>query len=323
MSRAGIAVRASFVVTTFALSLGLTPFSTAAQAAGKAAGPDPAVCVYQYAVPDGDAYFAIAVRGDAAQLPHREIHEHVVLVDTSASQAGAYRKRQMEIVSGYLAALGESDLVRLFAIDLKAEPMMEDFASSRSDECQKAYQALATRTPLGATDIVGGLRSILSSLPGGANAAIVYIGDGMSAARLAGFSEMAELSTELRSRQISVHSFAVGPQTDLEMLGTLAQQTGGVALIDGRPGKSTSPVGGAELVAAVKSPVAYPVRMSVSNPAAVAGEVQLSPSIALPLRADRATIYLGKGRSNEDSEPHIPVRTAEQDSPDQVQPARR
>ena len=128
MSRAGIAVRASFVVTTFALSSGLTPFSAPAHAAGKAAGPDPAVCVYQYAVPDGEAYFAIAMRGDAARLPQREIREHVVLVGTSASQAGAYRKRQMEVVSGYLAALGESDRVRLFAIELVGFCLQHDVA---------------------------------------------------------------------------------------------------------------------------------------------------------------------------------------------------
>ena len=207
--------------------------SAPAQAAGKAAPLDPPVCIYQYAVPDGDAYFALAVRGDVDKLPHREIHTHAILVDTSASQAGTYRKRAMEIVNGYLTALGERDRVRLFAIDVKAQPMMDDFASPQSDECRKGLQALSTRVPLGATDMIGGLRTALAGLPAGVSATIVYVGDGMSAARLASFAELAELSGELRSRQIAVHSFAVGPQTDLEMLGTLAQQTGGVVLLDG------------------------------------------------------------------------------------------
>jgi hypothetical protein len=300
MSRAGISVRASLVAAISGLSFGLIASTASAQAAGRSAPADPAVCVYQYAVPNGDAFFALAVRGETAKLPHREIRAHAVLVDTSASQAGAYRKRTLEIVNGYLAALGESARVRLFAIDLQAQPLMNDFASPQSSECRKAYEALSNRVPLGATDIAGGLRTVLSSLPADLPATIVYIGDGMSAARLASFSEMAALSNELRSRQIAVHSFAVGPQTDFEMLGTLAQQTGGVVLLDGRAGKSTVAVGGAELATAVQAPVAYPTQLIISNPGPLAGELQMAPTTALPIRGDRATIFLGKGRAPEE-----------------------
>ncbi len=202
-------------------------------------------------------------------------HTHALLVDTSASQAGTYRKRAMEIVNGYLTALGERDRVRLFAIDVKAQPMMDDFASPQSDECRKGLQALSTRVPLGATDMIGGLRTALAGLPAGVSATIVYVGDGMSAARLASFAELAELSGELRSRQIAVHSFAVGPQTDLEMLGTLAQQTGGVVLLDGAAGASSATVSGLELAAAAQAPVAYPSHLNASNPDPTAGEVQI------------------------------------------------
>ena len=53
----------------------------------------------------------------------------------------------------------------------------------------------------------------------------------MSAARLAAPAEVGEFAAEMRGRHVALHSFAVGPQTDLEMLGTLAQQTGGIVLI--------------------------------------------------------------------------------------------
>jgi hypothetical protein len=271
----------------------------AVQAAGKAVPADPPVCIYQYAIPDGDAYFALAIRGETDKLPHREIHTHVLLVDTSASQAGTYRRRTMDVVNGYVTALGERDRVRLFAIDVKAQPMMEDFASPQADECRKALQDLSTRVPLGATDMMSGLHTALADLPAGVPATIVYVGDGMSAARLASFAEMAELSNELRSRQIAVHSYAIGPQTDLEMLGTLAQQSGGVVLLDERAG-SNAAASGVDLAAAVQAPIAYPSHLSASNPGPAAAEIQMSPGTALPIRGDRATIYLGKGRAPEE-----------------------
>ena len=300
MSRAGIAVRASVSSLIWGLSFGLTALSATAQAAGKVAASDPSGLHLSVCHSGRRGLFRSGRAGGcragcrvakSARMPS--------LSTRRPARPGRIANGTMEIVNGYLAALGDSDRVRLFAIDVKADPMMDDFASPRSDECQKAYQSLATRTPLGATDIVGGLRTVLSSLTLGAKAAVVYIGDGMSAARLAGFSEMAELSGELRSRHIAVHSFAVGPQIDLEMLGTLAQQTGGIVLMDGRANKSASPVGGAELVAAVHSPVAYPERVSVDKPAATSGEIQVAPTVALPLRADRATIYLGIGHASE------------------------
>jgi hypothetical protein len=122
----------------------------------------------------------------------------------------------------------------------------------------------------------------------------------MSAARLASFAEMATLGADLRARQIAINSFAVGPQVDREVLGTLAHLTGGVVLEDSRAGKSNVTVSGSQLAAAVQVPVAYPVRMTASNPNSITREIQMAPGTALPLRGDRATIYLGKGRTSED-----------------------
>ena len=146
----------------------------------------------------------------------------------------------------------------------------------------------------------GDLRTALAALPADAGSVIAYIGDGMSAARLASFAQIGELSADLRNRQVAVNSIALGPQTDLEMLGTLAQQTGGVVLLDGSAGKSQRAVGGAELAAAARVGVAYPSRLSVTDAGPTAGDVQLLPTTALPIRSDRSTIYLGKGRAPEE-----------------------
>src|ERR1700722_12775642 len=117
-SWAGNAVRVAAFVAIWGLNSGLTAVGATAHAGGKTPAADPPVRLYQYATPDGDAYFALALRADVNALPRREIHTHAILVDTSASQAGTFRKRTLDVLNGYLAALGEQDRIRLFAVDL-------------------------------------------------------------------------------------------------------------------------------------------------------------------------------------------------------------
>src|ERR1700733_12522859 len=112
--------------------------------------------------------------------------------------------------------------------------MMAEFAAPGSPQMATALETLTKRVPLGATNQLACLRTVLGELPADQAAAIVYIGDGMSAARLAPPAEVGELAAEMRGRHVAMHSFAVGPQTDLEILGTFAEQTGGIVLLDKR-----------------------------------------------------------------------------------------
>src|SRR5579862_3033431 len=105
-SRSGIVLRASCVAALGSI-FGMTWDGSLATAG--AVLSDPPVCVYQYAPPRAEAYFALAVRGNAGQPPATNLRDHLLLVDTSASQSGAYRQREMEIVSGYLAILSDED----------------------------------------------------------------------------------------------------------------------------------------------------------------------------------------------------------------------
>jgi hypothetical protein len=289
--RFGLAMNAAIFVVVGAVVVSLNGSSTALLGAGTVPPSGPAVCVYQYSPPSGDAYFALGVRAERATLPLGEVKTHAILVDTSASQSGAYRQRSMEVVRGYLASLGDDHRVRLFAVDVKAEPMMPDFASAKSAECASGVEAVANRVPLGATNQLGCLRGVLDALPADAPASIVYIGDGMSAARLAPPAEVAELAAEMRGHQVALHGFAVGPQTDLELLGTFAQYTGGILLLDKGTQATRGTAAGSELAAAAKTPVLYPTKVVAEGQT-----VGMWPRMALPLRSDRASVYVGKGR---------------------------
>ena len=296
-SRPAVVRRASVIFASVGLVAGVASVASNLWADGGPAAKEPAVSVYQYSAPNADPYFALALQANARQLPASHVADHVILVDTSASQSGAYRKRAMEIVNGFLAGLGENDRVKLFAIDVKAQPMMEEFASPRSEASRQACDALATRVPLGATHLLAGLKTGLAALPADRNGSIIYIGDGMSAAQLATPAEVGRLAGDLRSRHIAVHSFAVGPQTDIELLGTLAQQTGGVILFDNRKSDSPPHVDGATLATAVKAPVAYPDHLVVNG----SNASDVLPQIAHS-HPQRSGDHLSrKGRSREDS----------------------
>ncbi len=284
--RQGLAMSAAVVVAAFTVVSNLAGTSLAA---GSVPAINAPICVYQHATPQGDAYFALGVRADRAMLPLGDVRTHAILVDTSASQFGSYRQRSLEIVREYLAALGNADRVRLYAVDVQAEPLMTGFDAPKSAVCLSGLETLSNRVPLGATNQLACLRSVLSELPADQPAAIVYIGDGMSAAHLAPPAQVAELAAEMRGHRVTMSSFALGPQTDVEMLGTLAEQTGGITLLDKRLARGMSP--GSELAAAAKLPALYPTRFLIDGQ-----NVDLMPHTAMPLRSDRETYYLGKGR---------------------------
>ena len=57
---------------------------------------------------------------------------------------------------------------------------------------------------------------------------------------------------------------------------------------------SPTQIKGSDLAVAAKAPVAYPSRLVVEPKS-----VELLPNVALPIRGDRHTIYLGKGKAPE------------------------
>ena len=248
--------------------------------------------VLSYAAENGDAWHALSLR--AVNLPSSEpaARDHVVLVDTSASQVGEHRRQAHAVLTELLASLPSSDRVAIMAVDLRADALTEGFVAPGSESASKAALALDRRVPLGATDMQAALRSALEAIDKDRPASIIYIGDGMSTANLLQSSQMAELVGELAGRQVPVHSYAVGPETDLQLLGALALQTGGVVRFDAADAQrdDASAVARALAEAAV-APVFYPSAVSLNE-----GDAKLLPSNALPLRADRETIYLAKGR---------------------------
>src|SRR5262249_14503465 len=114
---------------------------------------------------------------------------------------------------------------------------------------------------------------------------------GMSTANLIHPDNLRKLVEQLRKEHIPVHSYVVGPKTDLQLLGVLAQQTGGKVVIAGAGANAPAKEARA-LAAAAAAPALYPTEMLIQPQLD-----NLLPRTMLPLRADRETIVLGRGKA--------------------------
>ncbi len=273
--------------------------------------------VLKHTAANGETCFAVILK--AGELPKGGIvREHVILIDTSASQVGEHRQQSIGVLVSLLKSLPDGDRVRLFAADLRAEPLDDGFHDVHSPEVAESVELLKARVPLGATNLEGVLRTAMQSVTD-RPIDITYIGDGMSTADLVEVPELRTLVSDLRQRQMRVHSFGVGPQRNLQILSILAHQTGGFVAFDA-PIVETSPEKatkaektksaklakdiarthrtaaesaveqGKTLAAALNSPVFFATELQVT-PAGTS----LLPMTALPIRADRETIYLARG----------------------------
>ena len=97
---------------------------------------------------DGQRYFALSVQ-PTAPLPAAGSRDVLILVDTSASQTGAYRSDSLEALQTVLHGLRPEDRVQLAAVDLQMVPLSEGFAAAASPSTQIALAAAAAAGPVG------------------------------------------------------------------------------------------------------------------------------------------------------------------------------
>ncbi|MGE3999337.1 MAG: hypothetical protein AB7I48_03910, partial [Planctomycetaceae bacterium] len=243
--------------------------------------------VHSFNAPDGETYYAVSLSGETLLRPAAAQVDHVILFDTSASQVGEHRQHALAVVDGFLKALPAGDRVSLFAVDVEAVPMT-DGSVAPAAALSKGMPVLRSRFPAGSTNIVAALNAALERLSAGTSESILYIGDGMSTAHLVQTTEMQELLGRLQTRRIPVHTIAVGPNTDKQMLGILSRHTGGRAMSDDGSDAASQ---ARTMAAAMRLPVFYPHRIQFSAP--VDGMLAEQP---MPMRADQETIYLGRGQ---------------------------
>ncbi len=252
-------------------------------------------------------FFALSLTPPAAAATQDQPRDVIILFNTSASQAGAYRETALAAVDACVAKLHPHDRVQLFAADLEARPITEKFLAAGSAELRSALESLRRESPLGATDMENVLRAASSRFdkarPEGR--VIIYIGDGRSSANLIGADSFRALVESLSAQHIAVSSYSVGPQHDGRLLAALSNQTGGNLYVaepmirandaekitDARAKQENLRRG-----AAVGTQLADWVRASVYWPTGATWPAELGqvyPKSLPPLRTDRDTIVFG------------------------------
>ncbi len=245
---------------------------------------------WTYSKPDGESFFALSlqVEVDQADEGPRQV---AILVDTSASQIGYYRSKGLDTLEELLNSLREGDRVQLFAADLNAVPMTTEATAPDSQQMQDAVAKLRLRTPLGAVDMPTVLTRVRTSfdpqspLP----KRVIYIGDGRSAANLLVPETLDQLVDKLVTDRVAVGAYVLGDRTDLQLLGALATHTGGVVAVDAVPMNARR--FGQFLAMSVRAEVFWPIQAEWPPQF-----VDVYPARIPPLRTDRDSVLIGRGR---------------------------
>lgn len=254
---------------------------------------------------DGQTYFALTTPAiEASEATPRDV---VIVLDTSASQAGVYRDTALAAVQACIANLDASDRVQVMAADLDTRSMNASLAAPNSGDIRAAIEQLDVEAPLGSTDMELAMMTASEAFDETSDRprTVVYVGDGMSPANLLQTKSFATLVENLRQKGVAVNSYAVGPNCDNNLLAALANQTGGNLYIhegittandaEGISGKRAKQENqrhgrqvGKTLANWVRAKVVYP--QTTQWPDAIA---KAYPQQLPPMRSDRETVVVG------------------------------
>jgi hypothetical protein len=273
----------------FALAMGL--LATCGGIASSARAGEPSARIISFQNPGGDLVYALSLQAGSVPADGAAV-EHVVLVDTSASQTGAHRKQAFGVLDGYLSGVKAGDSVALYAVDSDVKALSKGFVAIGSNDLKSAVASLKRRIPLGAGKLLPALQTAVNAPHPERRRVVTYIGDGMSTGQLIDPATFRAFVEDCQDEKIVISAYAVGPRTDLVLLGMLAHHTGGLLMVDDTidDGKKNAKSLGAELASAQERPVMH-VQGLISKPVLPG----LLPSRVPPLRSDRTTVLLGRG----------------------------
>lgn len=241
-------------------------------------------------------FFALKVKPDLAAAPARPRDVHI-LIDHSASQAGAPLEAARRIAKEVVSAAGESDRIGLWAVSTPRATRN----LVRGGGLQPAADARAALIPLekeyasGAVDLKDVLTRVTKEFDGKATRqqVILYLGDGESALNPLDEAARYKLAADLRAQRIAFYAVPVGAPMNPHNLHALVSGTGG-AVFRTADEKSTDPAEvikglAARFHKALAVPVLEPTEVALSAPAA-----EMYPTKLPPLRADTPTLVVGR-----------------------------
>ncbi len=236
----------------------------------------------------GQTSFALSLFPEVETKTNRAT-DVVIMVDTSASQTGVFREGSLSALKTFLNGLGDQDRVKLVAVDLEPVELTEGFVSPKSVDLDQAVAALQRRVPLGSTDMGGVLDYADAAFDADSSAArnAVYVGDGVSKARLLQSESFGEATQKLAKDHIAFSSFVIGPERNIPLLAAVANRTGGNLYADTDQPNSAE-LAALSLIDTVRHAVIWPENVALPN-----AMTEVFPANVPPMRTDRDTIVVG------------------------------
>lgn len=245
-----------------------------------------------YRTPAGQTLFAWQVKPVlAASAPRAK--DVVILVDTSASQAGKPLQSAKQIITAMSKSAGADDRYDVWTVnfndDKATRSLTRGFKPASDDAVKTAASRLTdTEYAAGATDLKAGLEKATAGFENkpGRQQIVLLLGDGDSAASPAPITEATRLEIAARLGRNEVQFFAIplGLKVNSYNLHGLATMTGGAVI---RLGGTTTDA--AQTIAkSFDVPVLRTEKFAFGE-----GVVESFPSKLPPLRSDRSTLVLG------------------------------
>jgi tetratricopeptide (TPR) repeat protein len=244
---------------------------------------------------DGETLFAWQVKPAVEAGPARP-RDVLVVVDTSASQAGRPLQQARQVLTAVVAGLSPADRVGVWTANTPdaTKALTKGFFAPNAEEVRDAAAALTdVEYGSGAVDLKDALNKALGSMTParGRQQVVLFLGDGESALAPVSEADRIDLGTRMDATDVAFFAVPLGVKVNPQNLHGLAAQTGGVvARLDqdlAEPAKRAEWV--KKLVAAIDAPVVKVDKFKFSEEVA-----EVYPTKLPPLRADRTTLVMGK-----------------------------
>src|SRR3954467_8096546 len=179
---------------------------------------------------DGDVYFAVQVKPDLPAAPARP-RDIQILIDHSASQAGAPLEAARRVAKEVLAAAGESDRVAVWTVSTpKATRNLVRGGGLKPVADGKAtFILLEQEYASGAVGLKDAVSRAAKEFDGKATRqqVILYLGDGESALNPLDEAGRLKLAADLRAQNIAFYAVPLGAPMNPHNLHALVGGTGG------------------------------------------------------------------------------------------------
>jgi tetratricopeptide (TPR) repeat protein len=245
---------------------------------------------------DGGVYFAIQVKPDLPAAPARP-RDIQILIDHSASQAGAPLEAARRIAKEILAAAGDSDRVAVWTVSTPkaTRNLVRGGGLKPVADGRAAFIPLEKEYASGAVDLRDAITRAAKEFDGKSSRqqVIVYLGDGESALNPLDETARYKLAADLRAQNIGFYAIPLGSPMNPHNLHALVSGTGGAVFRTGDEGTEDP----AAVIKGLAARFHKSLTVSVLEPtkfALAAEAAEIYPAKLPPLRADVPTLVVGR-----------------------------